>query len=42
MQEAFEEAIALLPAEPARALCRQLPRLRGIHQDMHCLAGHVT
>ena len=36
---AFEQAIAAAPAESALALRRQLPRLRGIHLDMHSLAG---
>ncbi|MBN8923078.1 MAG: hypothetical protein BGP10_02585 [Rhodanobacter sp. 68-29] len=36
---AFEHAIARLPAESARGLRRQLPRLRGIHLDMHDLDG---
>ena len=40
--KAFEHAIAQLPAEPARALCRQLPRLRAIHQDMHWLVGSAS
>jgi uncharacterized protein (TIGR02284 family) len=35
----FEQAIAAAPAESAPALRRQLPRLRGIHLDMHSLAG---
>lgn len=35
----FEQAIAAAPPESARALRRQLPRLRGIHLDMHSLAG---
>ena len=38
---AFERAIARLPADSARALCRQLPRLQGIHQDMHSLVGNA-
>jgi uncharacterized protein (TIGR02284 family) len=37
--QAFEQAIAALPAESALALRRQLPRLRGIHLDMGSLAG---
>lgn len=37
--QAFEEAIAAAPAGTALALRRQLPRLRGIHLDMHNLAG---
>jgi len=37
--QAFEQAIAVAPAESARALRRQLPRLHGIHLDMHSLAG---
>jgi Domain of unknown function (DUF2383). len=36
---AFEQAIADAPAESGLALRRQLPRLRGIHLDMHSLAG---
>jgi Domain of unknown function (DUF2383). len=36
---AFERAIAGLPEDSARILRRQLPRLRGIHLDMHSLAG---
>ena len=40
--EAFEKAIAQLPAEPARALCRQLPRLRAIQQDVRCLVGSIS
>jgi Domain of unknown function (DUF2383). len=36
---AFEQAIADAPVESALALRRQLPRLRGIHLDMHSLAG---
>lgn len=36
---AFEQAIAVAPVESALALRRQLPRLRGIHLDMHSLAG---
>lgn len=36
---AFERAIADLPEDSARILRRQLPRLRGIHLDMHSLAG---
>jgi uncharacterized protein (TIGR02284 family) len=35
----FEQAIATAPAESALVLRRQLPRLRGIHLDMHSLAG---
>ncbi|WP_225561993.1 DUF2383 domain-containing protein [Rhodanobacter sp. DHB23] len=37
--QAFEHAIGVLPEEFARCLRRQLPRLRGIHLDMHNLAG---
>jgi hypothetical protein len=37
--ESFEASIAQLPAESARVLCRQLPRLRGMRQDMQCLVG---
>ncbi|OOG65674.1 hypothetical protein B0E46_04445 [Rhodanobacter sp. B04] len=37
--QAFERAIAVVPAESARVLHRQLPRLRGIHLDMHNLVG---
>lgn len=40
--EAFEQAIAQLPAESARVLCRQLPRLRAIHQDMRWLVGSAS
>ncbi|OOG59542.1 DUF2383 domain-containing protein [Rhodanobacter sp. C03] len=36
---AFEKAIAAVPAESALILRRQLPRLRGIHLDMHNLVG---
>jgi uncharacterized protein (TIGR02284 family) len=36
---AFERAIAELPEGSAQGLRRQLPRLRGIHLDMHSLAG---
>ena len=36
---AFEQAIASVPAELALVLQRQLPRLRGIHLDMHNLVG---
>lgn len=36
---AFEQAIAAAPAESAPALRQQLPRLRGIHLDMHSLTG---
>jgi uncharacterized protein (TIGR02284 family) len=36
---AFEQAIAAEPAESALALRRQLPRLHGIHLDMHSLVG---
>ncbi|MBQ4855485.1 DUF2383 domain-containing protein [Rhodanobacter sp. B2A1Ga4] len=35
----FEQAIAAAPAESVLVLRRQLPRLRGIHLDMHSLAG---
>ena len=35
----FEHTIATLPTDTSRALVRQLPRLRGIHMDMHSLAG---
>ncbi len=37
--QAFEQAIAAAPPGAALALRRQLPRLRGIHLDMHNLAG---
>jgi len=37
--QAFERTIAGLPTESSRGLARQLPRLRGIHMDMHSLAG---
>lgn len=40
--ESFEHAIAQLPAESARALCRQLPRLRSIQQDMRWLVGSAS
>ena len=36
---AFEQAIADVPAESALILRRQMPRLRGIHLDMHNLVG---
>lgn len=36
---AFERAIAELPEGSAKGLRRQLPRLRGIHLDIHNLAG---
>lgn len=36
-----ERAIAQLPAEAARPLQQQLPRLRGIDLDMHSLAGSL-
>jgi uncharacterized protein (TIGR02284 family) len=36
---AFERAITDLPEESAKGLRLQLPRLRGIHLDMHNLAG---
>ena len=35
----FEQAIATAPAESTLVLRRQLPRLHGIHLDMHSLAG---
>lgn len=35
----FEQAVASVPAATALALRRQLPRLHGIHLDMHSLAG---
>lgn len=35
----FERTIATLPIESSRGLVRQLPRLHGIHMDMHSLAG---
>lgn len=35
----FERAIAAAPAESALVLRRQLPRLHGIHLDMHSLTG---
>ncbi|MBD8881409.1 PA2169 family four-helix-bundle protein [Rhodanobacter sp. 7MK24] len=38
---AFERAIAGLPEAFAKGLRRQLPRLRGIHLDMHDLASHA-
>lgn len=37
----FEQTIARLPADSARVVCRQLPRLHGIHQDMHNLVGRA-
>lgn len=37
----FERTIAALPAESSRGLVRQLPRLHGIHMDLHSLAGSV-
>jgi len=40
--QVFEDAIGQLPAESARILCRQLPRLHAIHQDMHCLVGSAS
>lgn len=40
--ESFEVSIAQLPAESARILCRQLPRLRDMCQDMHCLVGSTS
>lgn len=39
MLQAFERALAGLPEESAQPLRRQLPQLRGIHLDMHNLAG---
>lgn len=39
--QAFESAIAGLPPEQALLLRRQLPRLNGIHLDMHHLAGRA-
>jgi uncharacterized protein (TIGR02284 family) len=36
---AFEQAIAVVPAESKPDLRRQLPRLRNIHLDMHNLGG---
>ncbi|MEW9622656.1 DUF2383 domain-containing protein [Rhodanobacter geophilus] len=39
MLRAFEHAVAHLPEESAQGLRRQLPRLRGIHLDMHSLDG---
>ncbi|KZC39460.1 MULTISPECIES: DUF2383 domain-containing protein [Rhodanobacter] len=35
----FEQAIAAAPADSVLVLRRQLPRLRGIHLDMHSLGG---
>jgi uncharacterized protein (TIGR02284 family) len=35
----FEQAVVAAPVESALVLRRQLPRLRGIHLDMHSLAG---
>ncbi|MEO6799610.1 MAG: hypothetical protein ABI178_06715 [Rhodanobacter sp.] len=40
--ESFEGSIAELPNESARVLCRQLPRLQGICQDMDCLVGSAS
>lgn len=37
--QAFEQAIAVAPPASAQTLQRQLPRLRGIHLDMHSLTG---
>lgn len=37
----FERTITRLPTDSARAMCRQLPRLHGIHQDMHHLVGRA-
>ena len=36
---AFEQAIERVPAESVLMLRRQLPRLHGIHLDMHSLVG---
>jgi hypothetical protein len=36
---AFEQAVAVAPPASAQTLRRQLPRLRGIHLDMHSLTG---
>ncbi|MFC5436444.1 DUF2383 domain-containing protein [Rhodanobacter umsongensis] len=36
---AFEQAIEVEPPGSAQTLQRQLPRLRGIHLDMHSLTG---
>ncbi len=37
--QAFEQAIASEPPASVQTLQRQLPRLRGIHLDMHSLTG---
>jgi uncharacterized protein (TIGR02284 family) len=37
--QAFERAIASEPPASVQTLQRQLPRLRGIHLDMHSLTG---
>lgn len=37
--QGFERTIAALPAASTRGLVRQLPRLHGIHMDMHSLVG---
>ena len=37
--QAFEQAIATAPPASAQTLQQQLPRLRGIHLDMHSLTG---
>lgn len=37
----FEQAIAVMPAESVLVLRRQLPRLYGIHSDMHSLVGNA-
>jgi uncharacterized protein (TIGR02284 family) len=36
---AFERSIERAPGDAANVLRRQLPRLQGIHLDMHSLAG---
>ena len=37
--QAFEQAIPVVPLDTALVLRRQLPRLLGIHLDMHSLVG---
>jgi hypothetical protein len=40
--QAFQASIASLPSEQVSLLQRQLPRLHGIHLDMHHLAGSAS